>query len=65
MIRTFILDGGRLRSDADDAIPDNLPLWFDLHDPTSEEMRALESRLDIELPTKAEMAAGAVGPVSI
>lgn len=56
MIRSFPLDGQRFRGLT--VIPPHAdgPVWFDLLDPTDEEMQALATHLGIALPSRADMA---------
>lgn len=54
MLRTYILEGGRLRlSEPGEAGP--RAVWYDLLNPTSEEEKSLEAQLGIQLPTREEM----------
>ncbi|HEY8521888.1 MAG TPA: magnesium/cobalt transporter CorA [Gammaproteobacteria bacterium] len=55
MIRAFVSDRGRLLAAADsrEALP--AAVWTDLVEPTAEERAALESMLQVALPTREEM----------
>jgi len=56
MIQSFYLDSSGLHARIDDAsarTPD--PLWFDLLNPTPEEIGIVEQRLQISIPTRDEM----------
>ncbi len=59
MITYYILSGDRLErrqhGDAQRGLPPGT-LWIDLHHPTPEEERLLESHLQVNIPTREEMA---------
>ncbi|TQC37023.1 magnesium transporter, partial [Rhodococcus sp. WS4] len=55
----YILSGDRLERRQHDDAQRGLPpgtLWIDLHHPTPEEERLLESHLQVNIPTREEMA---------
>ena len=59
MITYYILSGDRLERRQHDDAQRGLPpgtLWIDLHHPTPEEERLLESHLQVNIPTREEMA---------
>lgn len=55
MIRSFILDGTRLASLSDLPDTDQRACWFDLLNPTDQDIARLEQRLGITLPTREGM----------
>lgn len=55
MIRSFILDGTRLASLSDLPDTDQRACWFDLLNPTDQDIARLEQRLGIILPTREDM----------
>lgn len=55
MIRSFLLDGKRLQCLFDLPTDDEPACWFDLLNPTAEDILALERRLGITLPTREDM----------
>ena len=56
MIHHFFLDTTGLHSRGVDApTSDSAPLWFDLLNPTAEEIKSVESKLGISIPTRDEM----------
>ncbi|WAJ26311.1 magnesium transporter CorA family protein [Antarcticirhabdus aurantiaca] len=57
MITLHTVDGGRLVSAGSDCsrLPEGL-VWVDLHNPTKDEEKAVESMLGIQVPTQLEMA---------
>ncbi len=56
MIHHFFLDTTGLHSCGVDApTSDSAPLWFDLLNPTAEEIKSVESKLGISIPTRDEM----------
>ena len=56
MIHHFFLDTAGLHSRGVDApTSDSAPLWFDLLNPTAEEIKSVESKLGISIPTRDEM----------
>lgn len=55
MIRSFILDGTRLTSLSDLPDTDKRACWFDLLNPTDQDIARLEQRLGITLPTREDM----------
>nr|WP_323781585.1 magnesium transporter CorA family protein [Amylibacter sp.] len=55
MIRSFILDGTRLTSLSDLPDTDRLACWFDLLNPSDQDIATLEQRLGITLPTREDM----------
>lgn len=55
MLRTYAIENGRLRPAPADAPEAPATVWYDLMHPTRDEEVVLETRLGIELPTRAEM----------
>jgi magnesium transporter len=55
MITGFAADNGRLRTVADSLADLDSLVWIDLLNPTADEETVLESRLEVDVPTREEM----------
>lgn len=58
MIRTYRVDGGKLRAhESDEGVANaGTAIWIDLYEPTQEEEKAVEAIIGADIPTREEMA---------
>lgn len=54
MVTCYIRDGSHYTTSALSELSDSAPVWFDMYQPTADEINEVETRFDIKLPTKHE-----------